>query len=214
MNMNQNLDCQQVCTFLYAYLDNELDSKTALLIEEHLERCPECAGKFDQVQRVREEIRHHVLQLRAPERLKEDIRRLCQERERNYRPLLYVLAASLLLVMGGLVTTLFRGGEMSAQTIGAAVVSASVGQPVHLEGEIVCLRCMMNHQHRGLRPCSEVGHAYALRTDSGEIWVLLPSKTLDSLMDQESDPLSRHATIDGLVASTARPIVDVASLSF
>jgi anti-sigma factor RsiW len=44
--------CDEVQPLQSAYLDSELDARTALEIEQHFKSCPECACRFDEAQEL------------------------------------------------------------------------------------------------------------------------------------------------------------------
>lgn len=216
MDMTDPMDCRQVCTFLYAYLDNELESSTALLIEEHLSRCESCRSRFDHVSRVRDEIRHHVLHLEAPDRLKEGIRKVCRDGKWCVPAAVYVFAFAVVLILGTAAT--LRWVRTENPSVSAAstfsLPAMPQGEPVSLDGQIVCFRSMANRDQKDAAPISDTGNAYALVTDDGRCWVLLPSKRVNHLLNGKLPPVNRKAHVEGRIAVWDPQVVEVASLRF
>lgn len=214
MNMDSPDTCNDICKLLYAYMDNELDSIKSLDVESHLESCPCCKEKFRSIQQVREEIRHHVLRIEAPLRLKKQIMRVCPESKRCSPFLFAALAVTVLLAIGYYWLPTLKPTPTSLHRASLLAHPASaVGSHLSLDGELVCLRCLMNQKGVGLAPCSEIGHAFALRTPDNSIWVLLPSSRLKNLIDHDHPPLNSRIHVEGLLADRDQSIIDVSRIT-
>lgn len=75
-------DCRQVITYLYSYVDGELEVETAHRLVQHFEYCPPCKDIEIVERRVRYTIRHHLTE-EVPEVFMERLRgRLALERQR------------------------------------------------------------------------------------------------------------------------------------
>ena len=60
---------------MHALLDDELDLATALELQRHIERCPECTREYDSLVAMRSRLKDESFRFEAPPALKERIRR-------------------------------------------------------------------------------------------------------------------------------------------
>lgn len=67
------MDCSICKQHIYSYIDGELDTKTSLLIDDHLLTCPLCSLEFDQEKKIDNLIRRNIPREEAPYALKEAI---------------------------------------------------------------------------------------------------------------------------------------------
>jgi anti-sigma factor RsiW len=98
------MNCSDVRRYLSAYLDSELDCNTNLAVNDHLERCGDCAERFEQEAGLESAIRDHLAA--TPSRpefwsgvdaaLKADDRR----RGRRWWPAAFAAAALALITAG------------------------------------------------------------------------------------------------------------------
>ena len=75
-------ECSQTITFLYGYVDGELEVETEHRLVNHFSYCPPCKNIEIVERRVRYTIRHHLTE-EVPEVFMERLRgRLAMERQR------------------------------------------------------------------------------------------------------------------------------------
>ncbi|MBI5380037.1 MAG: DsrE family protein [Nitrospirae bacterium] len=60
------MNCSDVRTLIFAFVDNELDVATSLKVQAHLDRCAECATRADFEIRFQEHLREQVKPCRLP----------------------------------------------------------------------------------------------------------------------------------------------------
>jgi mycothiol system anti-sigma-R factor len=72
------IDCKQVLTSLYAYLDNDLEQPVKVEIKTHIELCRACFGCLEFEQLLREHMKKKTYSV-CPDQLKFRIKRLFQE---------------------------------------------------------------------------------------------------------------------------------------
>ncbi len=69
------IDCKQVLTSLYSYLDNDLDKSVVVEIKTHIELCRACFGCLEFEQLLREHMKKTTNHA-CPEQVKLRIKRL------------------------------------------------------------------------------------------------------------------------------------------
>jgi anti-sigma factor RsiW len=69
------MTCNEAQTLEGPYLDSELDAKTALGIQQHLESCPQCANRFTEQQKLDAQIKARLNRGKRNEALWERIER-------------------------------------------------------------------------------------------------------------------------------------------
>jgi len=67
------MECRDIYRYLCAYLDGELDSERAVLVEEHLKICRTCRKELELQQIVKSLVREEFLSITAPDCLKERV---------------------------------------------------------------------------------------------------------------------------------------------
>jgi mycothiol system anti-sigma-R factor len=72
------IDCRQVLTSIYGYLDNDLDQPAMIEIKTHIELCRACFGCLEFEQLLREHMKKKTHQS-CPEKVKLRIKRLVDE---------------------------------------------------------------------------------------------------------------------------------------
>lgn len=79
-------ECRQTITFLYGYVDGELEVETEHRLVNHFSYCPPCKNIEIVERRVRYTIRHHLTE-EVPEVFMERLSgRLAIERQRSRHP--------------------------------------------------------------------------------------------------------------------------------
>jgi len=64
------MNCRDALDLVHGYIDGELDLVKSLEIEQHLDACPACKVKYDQVRELGSGIRAHALYHAAPPALR------------------------------------------------------------------------------------------------------------------------------------------------
>jgi hypothetical protein len=72
------MDCRQVLTSIYSYLDNDLEPPVMIEMKTHIELCRACFGclEFEQLLRVHMQKKTHQM---CPDKVKNRIKRLIEE---------------------------------------------------------------------------------------------------------------------------------------
>ena len=68
------MSCQDVCEFLDAHLDNELDVITNSQFDRHLTECAACRAKYDQYRQIHHSVNAHMQYFQAPEEFEQKLR--------------------------------------------------------------------------------------------------------------------------------------------
>ena len=72
----KSLDCNEVLERLWAFLDGEADEAQCQELQDHIARCLGCRHQADFEVRLRQVIQSKCSTDRAPQKLREDLRRL------------------------------------------------------------------------------------------------------------------------------------------
>jgi len=85
------MNCADTLKLIHAYADGELDLIRSLEIEQHLKTCVQCAAERNAIQSLRAALRQGDLTHRAPESLREGVRRMARADEpeparQDFRP--------------------------------------------------------------------------------------------------------------------------------
>lgn len=67
------MKCSDICYYLCAYLDNELESGKLEILKEHLESCPKCRNEFTFQKCLKDRIKNRFCNVKAPETLRKSI---------------------------------------------------------------------------------------------------------------------------------------------
>lgn len=67
------MECRDLCYYLCAYLDGELDSERTEIIKEHLRLCPDCRYELALQQCVKALIRERLHKITAPDHLRRTV---------------------------------------------------------------------------------------------------------------------------------------------
>lgn len=101
------MSCETLGDKLTGYLDRELDERAAGEVEAHLRQCVTCSARLERERRVRAALQAHLKPLRAPERLRSNVRAMLQtqvkraQRRQTWLPTWAATAAALLLGVAG-----------------------------------------------------------------------------------------------------------------
>jgi predicted anti-sigma-YlaC factor YlaD len=68
------MDCMSVRRQIHAYLDQELDLPSMMVIDRHLTSCPGCQAVLEQLSTLQSGLREHAVRHGAPRGLAERIR--------------------------------------------------------------------------------------------------------------------------------------------
>jgi anti-sigma factor RsiW len=68
------MSCQEVCEFLDAYIDKELDVITSSRFDRHLVECADCRVKYDQYRELHESIKARMEYFQVPEPFERKLR--------------------------------------------------------------------------------------------------------------------------------------------
>lgn len=99
------MNCREIQTLIHGYVDGELDLMKSLEIEQHLQKCAECAQAHASLQAIRAAIKNSDLYSRTPPDLAKGVRSSVRKANRANRTLrvrpgpLLAVAASLALIM-------------------------------------------------------------------------------------------------------------------
>jgi anti-sigma factor RsiW len=75
------MSCQELCDFLDAYSDKELDVISTSRFNRHLKECAACRAKYDQYREMRDAVRAQMEYFQAPEEFEEKLRVLLRPSE-------------------------------------------------------------------------------------------------------------------------------------
>lgn len=115
------MDCNSCERWLHGYLDNELETTTAILVAEHLHHCTQCTRRYAEIQRLIGAVKTQVPYFPAPTalttRVRADIQAVAAADARNWRERLREIARWLLPVTSAAMLTaaLFVHRQMPAQ---------------------------------------------------------------------------------------------------
>ena len=125
--------CEAMGDKLTGYLDRELDERAAGEVEAHLRQCVTCSAQLEGARRVRAAVQAHLPPLRAPERLRGNVRAMLRTQasrpqpRRTWLPTWAATAAALLLgVVGGWQGATWRATRGDGSDLVAQVVAGHV----------------------------------------------------------------------------------------
>lgn len=99
------MTCQECAGYLQSYCDGELETSQMLEVEAHLQACPSCRGAVEAERAFREELRSKLSREPVPPHVAEKLRSALTKASHppapGRRAPLLALAASVLLVFGG-----------------------------------------------------------------------------------------------------------------
>jgi len=90
------MKCSELRKFVDAYVDQELDPGHAMLLDEHLQSCPQCRARMEFTRRLKAEIHSKYADIKAPAQLREKISKIESSRNvlRIFRPAVLVPVAA------------------------------------------------------------------------------------------------------------------------
>ena len=80
------MNCAEIHPLLHAYADGELDLVRNLEVEQHLKSCAKCAAEKNSIQSLREALRQNDLAYRAPNPLRNQVRKMARAAGEENRP--------------------------------------------------------------------------------------------------------------------------------
>lgn len=197
--------CEEARLFMFAYLDNEVDSCTAWMIERHIASCPSCNKYYIQGRQLLERV-HQVEEYPVPKafvsRLK---RRLFFQRHGRK----FIMAAAI-LILGIPLWTFFASIKQPLIPHQASLMRPA--EALTISGSLICVRCEMNKLGYAVGPCNTLGHALAVRGDDGTIWYLLPSRLIDNKVDYQHLPLGDFVEASGVRVAGSEHVIDVSNI--
>ncbi len=102
------MNCEDVCELICAYLDNELEPKDQMLLEKHLDECPQCRLEVKNCKCLRDRFRKGIKYVKAPDKLRyrivRELSRIDEYRETG-------IQALDLIHWGGHIAQLYEGKE-------------------------------------------------------------------------------------------------------
>jgi len=190
------MDCRTASLLIEAYHDDELELVDAARLLAHFEECPPCRQHCEEAGNLRETLKTCRPVDRCPEEL---ARRLARRldvppgpRQRRVFPrsVTIVVAAGCGIAVGWAAVR-FRTPSLSAAALPLAVR--------RVEGELVCLRCAMDHGLPGMTARFEgTPHRPMLLTRDGRLFVLRSQDAVRSRLEADGPAPRRVALMASL----------------
>ncbi len=141
------MGCNDAQELIHGYMDGELDLRSQLEIERHIEGCAACAAAYQVQQQVRSAIAHPALYCKAPAGLARQVDRALRRADRAGRP-----AFSRPPAPGPRPLLLWRfAGAAAALALAAAVVWMAVVLPRRSAEDLIARDVVASHV-RSLMP--------------------------------------------------------------
>jgi len=80
------VSCETLSDKLSGYLDRELDERSAGEVEAHVRQCLTCSARLEGERRLRAAVQANLTSLRAPERLRSNVRAMLRAQVKRSRP--------------------------------------------------------------------------------------------------------------------------------
>jgi hypothetical protein len=186
------MDCRTASLLIEAYHDDELELVDAARLLAHFEECPACCQHCEEAGKLRETLKTCRPVDRCPEEL---ARRLASRldtppgprpRRAFPRSVTIVFAAGCGIAVGWAAVR-FRAPSLTAAALPHAVQ--------RVEGELVCLRCAMEHGMPGMTARLEgTPHRPLLLTADGRLFVLRSQNPVRSRLEADG-PVRRHVSL-------------------
>lgn len=184
------MDCRTASLLIEAYHDDELELVDAARLLAHFEECPPCLQHCEEAGELRETLKTCRPVDRCPEELARRLaRRLdmapgSRPRRAFPRSVTIVVAAGCGIAVGWAAVR-FRTPPLTAPALPLAAR--------RVEGELVCLRCAMDHGLPGAR-LEGTPHRPLLLTNDGRLFVLRSRETVRARLEADG-PTHRHVSL-------------------
>lgn len=185
------MDCRTASLLIEAYHDDELGLVDAARLLAHFDECPACHQHCEEAGKLRETIKTCRPVDRCPEELARRLaRRLdtppSRPRRAFPRSVTIVFAAGCGIAVGWAAVR-FRAPSRAGAALPLAVR--------RVEGELVCLRCAMDHGTPGMTArLAGTPHRPVLLTADGKVFVLRPANLTRGGL-QADGPGRRHVSL-------------------
>lgn len=182
------MDCRTASLLIEAYHDDELELVDAAHLLAHFEGCPACRDRCDESGRLRETLKTCRPVDRCPQELARRLASRLDMRARRRRAIprsvTIVFAAGCGIAVGWAAV---RFGPPALRGVALADAVQRV------EGELVCLRCAMDHGLPGAR-LDGTPHRPLLLTADGRLFVVR-SETPARVRLETDGPARRHVSV-------------------
>lgn len=192
------MDCRTASLLIEAYHDDELELVDAARLLAHFEECPACRQHCEEAGKLRETLKTCRPVDRCPEELARRLARRLdtppgpRPRRAFPRSVTIVFAAGCGIAVGWAAVR-FRTPSPTADALPLAVR--------RVEGELVCLRCAMDHGMPGMpgmpgkaARLDGTPHRPILLTSDGRLFVLRSQNPVRSRLDADG-PVRRHVSL-------------------
>jgi anti-sigma factor RsiW len=185
------MDCRTASLLIEAYHDDELELVDAARLLAHFEECPACRQRCEEAGQLLETMKTCRPVDRCPEELARRLARRLdappgpRPRRAFPRSVTIVFAAGCGIAVG-----------WAAVRFGTSSPAAALSHAVRrVDGELVCLRCAMDHGMPGMTArLAGTPHRPLLLTPDGKLFVLLSQNLLRAPLDADG-PARRHVTL-------------------
>lgn len=194
-------DCKEIQHQIAGYVDHEIDPRQADTISRHLEACSGCAEEANAQQRVKEIVHERAKDVAAPPHLRAQVRRClnCFPSFSGFwaqfryllqlRPLPTIAMAMTMVLFASFATYFGARAALNRASLDTVMVEG------HLEGEIVCIDCILLQLARA-QFVHDATHRLGMRCQDGHLWAIIPSEKSRGLSEQVSTS-HRHVQITG-----------------
>ena len=186
------MDCRTASLLIEAYHDDELELVDAARLLAHFEECPACCQHCEEAGKLRETLKTCRPVDHCPEELARRLARRLdtppgpRPRRAFPRSVTIVFAAGCGIAVGWAAVR-FRTPSLTAAALPHAVQ--------RVEGELVCLRCAMEHGIPGMSARLEgTPHRPLLLTADGRLFVLRSQNPVRSRLEADG-PVRRHVSL-------------------
>lgn len=186
------MDCRTASLLIEAYHDDELELVDAARLLAHFEECPACCQHCEEAGKLRETLKTCRPVDHCPEELARRLTRRLdtppgpRPRRAFPRSVTIVFAAGCGIAVGWAAVR-FRTPSLTAAALPHAVQ--------RVEGELVCLRCAMEHGMPGMSARLEgTPHRPLLLTADGRLFVLRSQNPVRSRLEADG-PVRRHVSL-------------------
>ena len=186
------MDCRTASLLIEAYHDDELELVDAARLLAHFEECPACCQHCEEAGKLRETLKTCRPVDHCPEELARRLARRLdtppgpRPRRAFPRSVTIVFAAGCGIAVGWAAVR-FRTPSLTAAALPHAVQ--------RVEGELMCLRCAMEHGMPGMSARLEgTPHRPLLLTADGRLFVLRSQNPVRSRLEADS-PVRRHVSL-------------------